>query len=264
MSSTNACTDPRVRSLVAAYELGLLAEAEKVEVEAHLRACDACRDDVWQMAPWTAEITGSAPQLARMLGADSRVRAQRRVSPEAWRSALRRWLSPAFAVPLAASLVLLLVFVGRGLRHGDVATLARVNPVAWSPLNVRAEDASFATRRFREGMESYAAGRWGDAIPALEEARNAGADLPDWKHTDDATFFLGLSWLLERRPADAIPLLRRAADSPVPPLADRARWYLAQAHLLQRDAGAARVVLEELSDSPVYGERAGELRSRLR
>jgi anti-sigma factor RsiW len=36
------CQDRRLERLLAAYELGFLADEERLEVEAHLIECDAC------------------------------------------------------------------------------------------------------------------------------------------------------------------------------------------------------------------------------
>lgn len=265
MSRVNECIDPGLRPWLAAYELGVLPESEKLEFESHLQGCEACREDLFEMAPWTAEITGSAQDLRKRLPSERAGEPTRPERPgETWWDNVRRWLTPAVAVPLAAAVALLLVFVWRTSVDDGVASLAQIDPVPWTAIEVRAGDAPGASRRFRAGMEEYENERWNRAIPELEAAIEEGAGIAGWKDADDARFFLGLSLLLEHRADDALPHLQRAAESPLPPRADRAKWYLTQAHLLRDDPESARAQLTELTGSPVWGARAAEQLSLLR
>jgi len=273
VSRANDCIDPDLRSRLAAYEFGLLPESEKAGFETHLAGCDACREDLWDMAPWMAELTGSAQELQRRLAVEPVAVEPMAVEPmagepkppgETWWDAVRRWLSPPVAVPLAAAALVLVVFVWRTSVDDGVVSLAQVDPVPWSALDVRAGDAPAASRRFRQGMEEYGDERWDRAIVELEAAIEEGARIDGWKDAEDAHFFLGLCLLLERRPDEALPHLQRAAGSPLLPLADRARWYEAQAHLLRNDPEPARSRLVELTGSPVWGAQAAEQLSRLR
>jgi hypothetical protein len=79
----NECTEPRLRVLLSAYELGILQKREKEELERHLLECDRCCEDLY---------TTSALVLAK-LTPGQRIAAR-----------TRRWYRPVAAAMLVLAL----------------------------------------------------------------------------------------------------------------------------------------------------------------
>jgi hypothetical protein len=229
---TAPCTDPAVGARLAAYELGLLDGGAAAEVEAHVRACEGCRESLYAMAPLAVGITSEPGAVHRALAVRSlagRIRS--------WLPARRVWLVPPVA---AAALGLVVTLLLRG--PGGLADLAEIEPVPYVPLDVRGGEP------IGEGMRLYAEGRYADAADVLVRAVEAG--------DESARFHAGLSLLLAGRAGDALLHLRGATGSPLPVEADRARWYLAQAYLTLGRGADARAELERLRQSPGYARRA--------
>ncbi|HSP04905.1 MAG TPA: zf-HC2 domain-containing protein [Acidimicrobiales bacterium] len=103
----------RYRDLTAAYVLGALDAGERVEIEQHLEACEACRSDVVSFAPLPALLSRVDADDAASdhpgAGADALVAAVRADVDQLDRSR-RRWrrgagLAAAAALVLAAFVV---------------------------------------------------------------------------------------------------------------------------------------------------------------
>ena len=108
-------------------------------------------------------------------------------------------------------------------------------------------------------MSLYTEKRFGAAAASLAEAVRLGANQPSWPDSDQARFYLGLSLLLDGKPAPAREHHAQASDSTLRPVAERARWYLAQASLLLDDPQGALVLLQDLADRGlVYRDQAAD------
>jgi hypothetical protein len=251
---TDRCIEPGLGEKLGAYELGLLDTAQRRDVEAHLVACEACRDEAYATAPVATLITGDAVGVVREM--------DRPPTPARtpWRESLRALVrSPRALVPAAAVAVVALVVL---TRSPDPAAVARVEPLPWTPLAVR--DASRpADALFERAMARYAEGDWAAAAAMLRDTlAESDAPLAGTKR-EQAMLYLGVSLLMLEDPAAAIAPLEGAAGSALPVLADRALWYLAQARLLGGERAAARAILARLQQSPGYAAAAADQLRRL-
>jgi hypothetical protein len=251
---TTQCTDPEVGERLAAYELGLLAPAERRRFEEHLTGCIACRDEAFASADVATAMTGDPARIVAELGLFGRLR--RAVG--SWASS-PRGLVPALAVAGAVAFVV----VARWTSPSP-ASLARIEPLAYVPLPTRDARADDAESLFQRGMERYAKHEYIAAVELLRRSVAESAAPLRPERLDQANLFLGVSLLLEGDAAVAIAPLESSSRSALPVLADRARWYLAQAKLLRGEVEPAARLLEQLADSPGYAAQAGSQLERLR
>lgn len=240
--------DPRPADLLAAYEMGLLDEAERVRFERAALEDPALLEDLFDHAQAAQALREDPDRYAAVLRA---ARREAEPSPAARLVArLRALLSPrvlAPAVVAAAAVLALLVLPG----DDDLRKLAVLEPAPYVQVDVRGAEGDAATL-FHEAMSHYTARRWDAAAAGLESALSA-PDAADWPTAGQARLFLGVSRVLNDEADLALGPLARAARSSQLPVAERARWHLAQAHLALGDAAAAREQLEILRDSPVFG-----------
>jgi len=247
-------TDTRACDLLAAYELGLLDDPDRSRFETHLDDCPDCTEELYAFAPVSAALTTEPGRYARAA-------AQAAQGPLARLARLLESLfQPRILAPVATvAVVALLVLLPTAPRWGD---LARVEPLAWSRVPVRAGDTP-GEMLFKEGMDQYAAGQYAEAADLLGDASRTleGSGSPTIK--GQAALYNGISLLLDGRPQTAKGPLQAAAANPLPPVAQGAGWYLAQACLLTDKPDSASLALTGLRASPVYAERASALLARI-
>ncbi len=243
----------RPADLLAAYEMGLLDEAERVRFERAALEDPALLEDLFDHAQAAQALREDPDRYAQVLRA---ARREAEPSPAArfggW---LRGLLSPrvlAPAVVAAAAVLALLVLPG----DDDLRKLAVLDPAPYVQVDVRGAEGD-AAALFHEAMSHYTDQRWGDAALGLESALSA-PDAPDWPAAGQARLYLGVSRMLNNETELALAPLGLAARSSQLPVAERARWHLAQAHLALGDAAAAREQLETLRGSPVFGGDAAD------
>jgi hypothetical protein len=254
-------------TLLAAYELGLLDAGDRRRFEAHLSECAGCPDSLFQNSVEVATLLENRPQMLGALArGQSRPRARffpelaRRLRSLGLPSAAQRWWLPLGAA--ATAVVALSLFVFHSSPPPSVRSLAQVVPVPYTPMELR---AGAADDLFREGMEQYAKGEYGEAVRTLRgcERLDLGRALPGGEC--GVHFFLGLALLLSGQADSALVPLTRAGESPIRVLRDRSRWYLAQAYLQQEDSRRAEPLLMALADSsPVYAIPARRQLAELR
>ncbi len=251
---SDRCIETDVGQRIAAYELGLLDAIERRAFEAHVAACESCRDDLAATADVATILTGDPRGVASAL--------RRAESADSLRRALRRWLGvPRVLVPaLGAAAALAWFFV---LRQPSPASLARIEPLPYVPLISRDAHEEDAASVYSRAMERYAQRDWDGAAGLLEQALAATPPLPPGKR-DQAQVYHGICLLLEQRPEAAVEPLERATESSLPVVADRARWYLAQASLTLGQTARAETLLASLAASPGYAAEAEEQLRRLR
>jgi hypothetical protein len=267
------CREPATGELLAAYELGLLEAAERARFEAHLESCPACLEELYAHAPAALALGAEPERWARRLAEAGAGRAgdmgPRRRSGVVvrWREVLRRrvprraWLPVGAAAAAALALLLLLPTGGADRLRG----LARLEPAPWVRLDVRAGGASRAGEAFADGMQHYAAARYGEAAAVLAAALALGEEEPTWREAEQARFYLGVSLLLGGEAALARPHLAATAGAALRPLAERGRWYLAQCDLALGDGERAREELRELAEHGLaYREEAAAQLAALR
>jgi len=240
----------RAADLLAAYELGLLDETERLRFEQatlddpdlldelfdHASAAQALREDPERFASVLRETLREAePSLAERL--------------TGW---LNAFLQPKVLAPVvvAAAAVFVLVVLPDG---DDLRKIAVLDPAPYVQVDVRGAESDAATLYFA-AMTRYTDERYREAADLLDEALATGDET--WHQATQARLYLGVSRLLDGDPEAALAPLAAAATSSQLPIAERAHWYQAQAYLLTGDATAAREVLRGLTASPVFGERA--------
>ncbi|HMB68113.1 MAG TPA: zf-HC2 domain-containing protein, partial [bacterium] len=79
---TARCPDPAIHERLAAYELGLLPDDERREVEAHLLRCPLCAEELWATAPFASAATEAPGEVLAELP---------RPAPPAVADRLRSW-----------------------------------------------------------------------------------------------------------------------------------------------------------------------------
>jgi hypothetical protein len=256
MSHENA-HPTRADDLLAAYELGLLNETDRLRFEQatlddpdlldelfdHASAAQALREDPERFASLLRETLREAdPSLAERL--------------TGW---LNAFLQPKVLAPVvvAAAAVFALVVLPDG---DDLRKIAVLDPAPYVQVDVRGAESDAATLYFA-AMTRYADERYGEAADLLDEALAAGDET--WHQATQARLYLGVSRLLDGDPEAALAPLGVSAASSQLAVAEPSRWYRAQAYLLIGDAPAAREALQGLVDSPVFGARAAAQLERL-
>jgi tetratricopeptide (TPR) repeat protein len=250
-NNTNPC------HLVAAYEMGLLEDDERIVFENHLPDCPDCLDEMYAMAPATESLCQDPGHFA---GTMNPAREKGLLS-----SLLARFFSPAglrMAAPAAVVAVLALVFLWPAGEQGpDWTGLAVLEPAAYTRIDLRGGALDEADAIFQEGMSAYQAGDYATAAGTLDRATRLLEDLPEADRpaahlTDQILLYQGVSHLLAGHIDLAAGALEKAATSSLPPVSQRARWHLAQALLAGDQPQAAIDQLDILADSPVYGAQA--------
>lgn len=265
MSEIPACTEPRRGDLLAAYEMGLLQDHERLAFEQHLDACPQCLEELYALAPAAALLREDPARFAA--AAEKALRTARNTEGRRGFAAVNRRLllslvRPRILAPAAVMAVLVVLVVTPTLQRGSrLADLAVVEPLAYTRVPLRS-GADQAVLLFYDGMGHYVAGRYFEAGETLAAAtleldrRSPEAGALPVGLRDQAHLYLGVSLLLEGRPSAAAGPLTVAAASNLPPVADRGRWYLAQAYLLDGQKDGARTNLELLKTSRGYGPQA--------
>ena len=103
-------------------------------------------------------------------------------------------------------------------------------------------NVSPATRTaYLDALATYKAGKYDEVIGKLKT-------LPADKQTIHyKNYFLGLTYLANKQPTDAIPLLSKAQDSPNAQLRQKAEWFLALAYVKNGQNEKARPILNQIS-----------------
>ena len=95
--------------------------------------------------------------------------------------------------------------------------------------------------QFLDAFKNYEAGKYDQVIEQLKT-------LPDDKQTIHyKDYFLGLSYLANKQPSQAIPLLSKAHEASVPKLRQKAEWFLALAYVKNNQKGLALPILKQIS-----------------
>ena len=249
---------PPAQDLIAAYEFGLLDDADRARFEAATLEDPELLDDLYDAAGDAQMLILDPGQYAA--AARDGLAAGARDTSESLIDRLRNLLRPRVLVPVAAALALAFVIFGPGQNADHIADLAVLEPIPATRQIVRA-DAPDAESRFREAMNAYIDGRWDDAAARLEEALTAGGE--NWPRQAQARLYLGSSLLLAGKTEAAARELEIAATASLLPIREQATWQLAHARLTLDDAAGARLALEDLRSSPVLSDKALALLTRL-
>ncbi|GAB3948247.1 hypothetical protein GCM10028805_22160 [Spirosoma harenae] len=103
--------------------------------------------------------------------------------------------------------------------------------------------------KFLNAVTTYKAGKYNDVIAQLKT-------VPADKQTVHyKNYFLGLTYLANKQPTEAIPLLDKAQASPSAKLRQKAEWFLALAYVKNGETKKALPMLKQISDdktNPFY------------
>jgi hypothetical protein len=267
MSAKSHHRDPLCDQL-AAYEMGLLADDERLVFESHLGDCAACGEELYAHAPAVVALT-TEPGVYRGALADAvggeRAGVLQRLSSWLQERASARVLAPV----LVTAILALVVLLPREGAESPFADLAVLEPLPYVRVDVRAGADDSTAAIFARGMEAYlaadysaAASELAQVLDRLRQVPGDGPDLPAG-FADQTALYRGVSLLLSDRASEAIIALEGAVDSSLRPVRERARWYLCQAYLITDQPVAAEELLVELVRSPVYGVQAEALRQAL-
>ena len=233
------CSDIENQDSIEKYLTGALSEAERERLEEHLLTCEACQDELEEMALLRTSLgderwaVGEEPRASWLQW------------PWAWAAAA------AAALALGLGLVFWLApWVGPPPDQALIAA-SMVEAPPYEPRTLRSVTGD-AEIRFHEAMQQYLEGSYARAIPGLEAAVELDPSL------DKARFYLGACYLLEDEPKKAIDSLSRVAELEGSPYREWAHFYRAKAHLRVGDLDSA---LSDLSEVISVG---GELQPRAR
>lgn len=247
------------------YVSGQLDEPERQAFEDHYFDCPQCSREVEAYVLLKGELARSEP---------ARSQAERpRATMAAWLglaaalvavSALIVWrLQPGSEPPSSVASTPAPPDVAAAPEAGEtppapvftLAELAEVSPPVYRPATLRSTPSP-AVQRFRQAMESYGRGDYGEALPGLEEAAGLDASLPQ------VHFFLGACYLFSGHVERAIGAWRATVGLGESAYLEEAHFYLAKALLRAGDTAGARAELE--ATMALAGDRQAEARDLLR
>lgn len=250
--------------LLAAYEMGLLADDERLGFEAHLTDCSDCLDELYAMAPHMNELAAHPGEFADAAAAGLQAGS---MAGQSWLKRLRSWFlaGPEKALLPVVVVAAVTLFVFLPSADGpQFASLAVLEAPAYSPIQVRAGQQDLWLPLWESGMASYGQQDYSAAAEDLAQAISLLENQPDpqgerYLVLDNARLYCGVSQLLAGQAENSVAVLALASSSQLPPVSQKAQWSLAQAHLLNGSPDAALETLEKLRNSPVFGTRAAEL-----
>lgn len=104
--------------------------------------------------------------------------------------------------------------------------------------------------QFLDALTNYKAGKYDQVI---ERLRTLPADKQTVYYKN---YFLGLSYLANQQPTEAIPLLNGALSTPSAPLRQKVEWCLALAYVKNEQNGKALPILTRISTDKAHPFRA--------
>lgn len=224
------CTNEKLGSLLAAYELGALDESQRGAFIEHAFDCPYCNEELYTMGPCMEVLRTNAPRLREETAGKARlVHGQR-----------RRWLGA-----LAAALVLVVLgaypyFTIRNSPQEIAEARIKVPKAEYVPASGGVRAATGGA--FKAAMGAYQRNDFQSAAVELEALIHLEPE------NTDARFYQGVSLLLLGRDDEAASVLKDAADrAAATPLGEGCRYYLAlafarSAHDEQAAAEAAAVI----------------------
>jgi anti-sigma factor RsiW len=260
------CEEITQRELMERYLLGQLEQPERDAFDEHLFECEACFERLQTLRAVRRELAATAGAL--------------RAEPE---RASRGWIWKWAFVPTFATLVIVSVMVWprvfqspdspgappatpAGRPAGGVGTPPSGQPPAGQPSSGQAPSVGVslaelgrfeappyaagslrgsqdaAASRFREGMTQYARGDYRAAIAGLRAAARLD---PEAAH---ASFFLGVSYVLDGQHDEGMRALRQTITLGDSPYLEEAHFYLAKTLLQRNDPVAARQELTRTTE----------------
>lgn len=239
------CDDFEKEGVFERYLQGELTEAEAAELENHCFICDSCF--------WRLQLTESIIGVVRATPREKLFSQPQPKTPRKYSFAF------ALAGIAAVALVGILLSPLHWSRSGKYAALVELEAPRYIPGNIRdGGGANAADPSFSAGMSLYQQGKYAQAADRLEESLRRFPDKPQ------ATYYLGISLLISKKPKQALACFEALLDRQAEAFQDDCRWHAAMACLLLGDSLKAERHLQPLAGGASrYSRRAGELISRI-
>jgi tetratricopeptide (TPR) repeat protein len=250
------CQEIETAELAEKYVLGQLDSEDQEAYESHYFLCSRCFEELQLRQGMQAELR--TIKAARPVP----LRRQRQYAWIAWGAvaaavaltvALGWWRlvhPPAPpGIPAVSRKAPLPAKTGPSLE-----LLARVEPPPYTAPTLRG--AATLDPRFRDAMEKYRQGQFAAAIPGLLAASRSDPKSPD------PQFFLGICYLMDGRPQEAISHLQATIDLGSTLDLEMAHFYLAKA--LLRDKAIARTETELERAIALHGDLEAQSRDLLK
>jgi tetratricopeptide (TPR) repeat protein len=234
----SGCPDP---DLLLARRSELLDADVRAALDDHIASCDACARLVTDLESMKLDAPDSAIESAVL----ARVRQVGSPTPF-WRLPL----AAALVIGCAASIAWWIRTPAVSVSPAPVAPVAPVATVApmtmWTvealpvrmPLSAvgvsRSAENRAASAALLDALAPYQAGRYADAVPALQEVARSHPE------SGEAALYLGVALLLADRPGDALAPLERAARQVESARRADVEWYRATAEQRAGQTSAAR------------------------
>lgn len=210
------------------------------EQNRHVESCSYCQMMVRLFQKYAAETLPTIKQANWWFRLLAGLRSN-------WRGIMRGlgMLVKPFPIParlvivgVAIAIVLVVLLIPSETKYSH---LARIEPLYYQPIEARgAENFSETEKLFQQGMAFYQQGDYGSAINKLL--------LVIKKQPEDAStnFYLGLSYLLIKKPDRAIFYLEKVIELNGEFLFEKCYWYLGNAYLLKEDRKKAMEMFEKI------------------
>jgi tetratricopeptide (TPR) repeat protein len=252
------CEQIRREELAEKYLAGRMSESEQEGFERHYFECKRCFEEVQTLRSLQVQLErlGATPEITPIRAFPW--------SRWAWAPALAIvlfvvgmavWLRrPTQPLPVASRPGVERQSAPASVQQPILAELTQVQPPPYRAAVLRGA-ADPATRRFRKAMEAYEKQQYAAAIPGLRKAAQLNPTAPD------ARFFLGICYLLDEHPKEAIEELERTVALGETPFLEAAHFYLAKAHLRENNLSGAKTEMEKTIQ--LRGDREAEARRLL-
>jgi len=245
------CTNEIQGNLLAACEMGMLEDADKVVFEAHLKECVACCNELFDNAPIANELQTHPGIYSDLLNPETETPPEKSLFDK-----IREMFSVKMLLPVAvvASLIVMVINLGT---ESDVRKLAIVEKMAYVSIDVRGADSELAAEYFASAMNAYQEDQYAVAVEELKlSIENADSDWIGW---DQAHMYLGVSLMMNKQPDQAIEYLTVVKNGSSLPLIEKGNWLLAQANLQTGNRDQAVELLADLIiNGVVFADKAAE------
>ena len=210
------------------------------EQHQHVQNCGYCQKMIRLFQKYVPDASLTAKRGKRWTRLRTIVKSNWQGLTEEFRSLVKPIPVPArIAIAgIVATIILLLLFLPSEQKYSH---LARVEPLYYLPIESRGEASLSKTERlFQQGMAFYQQGEYKSAINTLL--------LVIKQQPDDASanFYLGLCYLLIKKPDRAIFYLQKVIELNGDFLFEKCYWYLGNAYLLKNDGKRALAMFEKV------------------
>jgi len=209
------------------------------EQHQHVQNCDYCQKMIRLFQKYVPDISLAATRKKRWTRWRKILKSNWQGLTEEFRSLVKPIPAPARVAiaGIVATIMLLLLFLPSEQRYSH---LARIEPLYYLPIESRSEASLSKTEKlFEQGMAFYQQENYKSAINQLL--------LVIKQQPDDASanFYLGLCYLLIKKPDRAIFYLQKVIELNGDFLLEKCYWYLGNAYLLKNDGKKALEMFEK-------------------